>query len=431
MSSGIFNPVLQTHIFKDVPRIEWWMKYLENSYKVGVEDDDCEIVFICGSQQVHVGMTTSFLIFPMLKEIISSAFQTTAGFGKKKDSKIWITLDDVEMQTLISLLQGITSNVSRVFSSIEIQKILQLMTMMKVNPSLLHFDILINHSQEATAPAPVTLNENMEVDHNQGSPVSSLETLASVPILKISGSKELTLHPRISGTKRKNLNEAIENIASKKKAKEESKYPKSDLTLSSVPEAISEVNAIDKDKMLAGNYSQSFEDQPPGPVYKVSTEAEKFDSDVKTETMETCEDIKEEKEVAQPMLESQEIDCPESDCKSSQFKSRSEFLHHYALQHILDQFLENYPFTKNNGCNICLSNGSKKKISSKTKVCLQKKIAYNETFAYLGGRGSKKIPIILHLINGTFIMSHPKIKLCRWGKWMGFKQHLQCFFMIS
>ena len=36
--------------------------------------------------------------------------------------------------------------------------------------------------------------------------------------------------------------------------------------------------------------------------------------------------------------------------------------------------------------------------------CLQKKIAYNETFAYLGGRGSKKIPIILHLINGTFIM---------------------------
>ena len=33
-----------------------------------------------------------------------------------------------------------------------------------------------------------------------------------------------------------------------------------------------------------------------------------------------------------------------------------------------------------------------------------KKIAYNETFAYLGGRGSKKIPIIPHLINGTFIM---------------------------
>ena len=28
----------------------------------------------------------------------------------------------------------------------------------------------------------------------------------------------------------------------------------------------------------------------------------------------------------------------------------------------------------------------------------------NETFAYLGGRGSKKNSIILHLINGTFIM---------------------------
>jgi len=34
----------------------------------------------------------------------------------------------------------------------------------------------------------------------------------------------------------------------------------------------------------------------------------------------------------------------------------------------------------------------------------KKKIAYNETLSYLGGRGSKKIPIILHLINGTFIM---------------------------
>ena len=32
----------------------------------------------------------------------------------------------------------------------------------------------------------------------------------------------------------------------------------------------------------------------------------------------------------------------------------------------------------------------------------KKKIAYNETFAYLGGRGVKKIPIILHFINGTF-----------------------------
>ena len=34
----------------------------------------------------------------------------------------------------------------------------------------------------------------------------------------------------------------------------------------------------------------------------------------------------------------------------------------------------------------------------------KKKIAYNETLSYLGGRGSKTNPIILHLINGTFIM---------------------------
>ena len=34
----------------------------------------------------------------------------------------------------------------------------------------------------------------------------------------------------------------------------------------------------------------------------------------------------------------------------------------------------------------------------------KKKIAYNETLSYLGGRGSKKSPIIFHLINGTFIM---------------------------
>ena len=40
----------------------------------------------------------------------------------------------------------------------------------------------------------------------------------------------------------------------------------------------------------------------------------------------------------------------------------------------------------------------------KLRYAFKKKIAYNETFSYLGGRGSKKIPIILHLINGTFIM---------------------------
>ena len=33
----------------------------------------------------------------------------------------------------------------------------------------------------------------------------------------------------------------------------------------------------------------------------------------------------------------------------------------------------------------------------------KKKIAYNETLSYLGGRGSTKIPIICHSINGTFI----------------------------
>ena len=39
-----------------------------------------------------------------------------------------------------------------------------------------------------------------------------------------------------------------------------------------------------------------------------------------------------------------------------------------------------------------------------------KKIAYNETFAYLGGRGSKKIPIILPLIHGHLGM-HSKKKI--------------------
>ena len=34
----------------------------------------------------------------------------------------------------------------------------------------------------------------------------------------------------------------------------------------------------------------------------------------------------------------------------------------------------------------------------------KKKIAYNETFSYLGGGGVKKIPTIPHLINGTFFM---------------------------
>ena len=40
----------------------------------------------------------------------------------------------------------------------------------------------------------------------------------------------------------------------------------------------------------------------------------------------------------------------------------------------------------------------------KLRYAFKKKIAYNETFSYLGGRGSKKNLIILHLINGTFIM---------------------------
>jgi len=65
----------------------------------------------------------------------------------------------------------------------------------------------------------------------------------------------------------------------------------------------------------------------------------------------------------------------------------------------------------------------------------KKKIAYNETLSYLGGRGSKKIPIILHLINGTFIKGGRGSeffvsclilkKYAQKGKWKGFKQHVQ------
>ena len=42
------------------------------------------------------------------------------------------------------------------------------------------------------------------------------------------------------------------------------------------------------------------------------------------------------------------------------------------------------------------------------RYAFKKKITYNETLSYLGGeskgRGSKRNPIILHLINGTLIM---------------------------
>ena len=40
----------------------------------------------------------------------------------------------------------------------------------------------------------------------------------------------------------------------------------------------------------------------------------------------------------------------------------------------------------------------------------KKKIAYNETFAYSGGRGVKKIPIISHFINGTFLKGRRGLK---------------------
>ena len=70
------------------------------------------------------------------------------------------------------------------------------------------------------------------------------------------------------------------------------------------------------------------------------------------------------------------------------------------------------------------------------RYAFKKKITYNETLSYLGGRGSKRIPIILHSINGTFIMGGRGSEffvsclilkiLLRRGKWKGFKQHVQC-----
>ena len=55
---------------------------------------------------------------------------------------------------------------------------------------------------------------------------------------------------------------------------------------------------------------------------------------------------------------------------------------------------------------------------------------------YLGGRGFKNIPIILHSINGTFILGGRGSeffvsclilkKLLIRGMWKGFKQHVQC-----
>ena len=353
-STRVFNPVIKTYIFKDDRRTKWWMEHFEKEFKVSDEDDECDVVFICGSQQIQLGMTASYLLFPVLKDIILSAFHNTAGFGRTKDTKIWISLDDIKSETLVSLLHGVTANTNVSYTSSMIKNLQELMIMMKCNQTLLQFEKTESHGQDQVRPAPVTLNEAMEVDQNQGSPTSS-QGRGTAPSSKLSSSKKLSLQPKKSGTKRKNLNDAIENITSKKKAKEEQKpLPKSNLDdeFKCITEDFIETdsNATEQEEILKGiselpsKYFKSGEVLPEVPIPQDWSEAVtsyELETEVKPEAFGTYDDIKEEKELIQA---SQEIYCPEDGCQKSDFKSRSEFLQHFALQHVLDQFLESYPF---------------------------------------------------------------------------------------
>ena len=380
-------------------------------------NDEEDLVFLCNDKKVGVGVCTAFAMFPHLREILRGF---SSNYFSRKDEKIFVTLDNsVDPDTLKHLIQCFSENREFTMSLSSLAQVRDLLKMFGSN--LNNFDIVrletktqegeANKEKESAAstePTPQLSEGNdpgclaLAVSTGESKPAETEETeekTAEDQVVNVemeikaeeklpSASKAETnakAGKRKGGTKRKkNILEAVENIAAKRRAKE----PKQ----SNHIEATSEVRTEESEK----------EPESEVPVKNPDAEEEEESqrSQVKKDikkilphltitplaTKATSDDPQSEtrKEVESGAVKVEgDIKCPEEGCSpGTSFKTRTDFLHHLVPSHYSGLINTSYPWVKDQPCPLCPSNKTKKSISV-SKQSWQKHLLTHEALLEL------------------------------------------------
>lgn len=341
---------------------------------------DGKIVFLCGEDNFEVGLTVALAMSPTLRGIIRQL--CSCSHFLTADQKIYVTLDgDFDAMTLGSLFSWASSfnlvdEESLKLSVQQAQQIKDLVSMLQINPKLINVESLpkINKSkvEEETEGKIVSLSEQTEAIDVEERPKTQTELKPRLEARKeeLEAKNAVTavsiLKPKKSGTKRKNLNDALENIVAKK-IRSRSQIPES----SKVPieteeeETVNVLETLKRDPVVsvpvvspplnvieeARRVTEPREDR----VYQDDQEPIKANADVESRN-------------ATPSKVPDSIKCPVENCNlKDPFKVRPEFLQHAVFEHLQATLLESYPFTKSSNCPVCVDKKAKKSFNTKNK----------------------------------------------------------------
>jgi len=351
-------------------------RWIQQCYQNGSYEADVtgKVVFICGSANIRVPLLTAIVIIPSLKEFLSFSPHHDA---KKDEVCAWISLDGgSEYAEALELLLVKMLQQDEVILSFEmIDKIRDLIKMIGIKENTFKLknygDKFVNYVENTdwmmhkesqwqmkpsspstidpaeTNSVPITLNEemNLNVDKDINKVVD-----ADGPLL-----------PKKSGNKRKNINDAIESINARKKMKEEIEID--NFPLSTEEQVVGDGDPVHKSPTATNDgriegmnfYELHSNTTPVGDVE--NDQSKRFIPDPE----------KEEFQVKEELLETDSLQCPVFDCKTTTaFRARYEFLMHLTTAHYLDKFLSSFPFGKESKCMICVEKRAKQR-TPKTK----------------------------------------------------------------
>ena len=337
----------------------------------GIDD---KIVFLCGEQKIEIRMKIIQMLSPVVRKLLGEEL-CSHSHARTEGQKYFISLDaEIDPEAVERIFNTRVDEDVRM-SQHQLQQFKTFVQMLQISSrwfSLQDPSIIVSHStskeeeeevrfkssnyqkgkdEEIRSEEIVTLAETEQTSADSSPHTDTVSEVVKyesqsceennvVKTKKDNIKAKMNSGSRKFGTKRKNINDAIDNITAKKRR----------------------AKALESDTGLENAKKET----EGGDVVENVVQIEAKD-DVKESSSPSVQDIdKPDAPAPSPCKVSLPVQCPEEEC-FVKFSSRPEFLQHMATLHLQVTLLEAYPYVKNKECSVCLSKESKKKFSAKTK----------------------------------------------------------------
>jgi len=369
---------LQTH--------EGWVQlcYQYENYEA---DFTGKVVFICGLENIQVPLLSAIVLIPSLKEFLSFSPSHTA---KKDEVYAWISLDGGSeyAEAVELLLVKMFYQDEVILSSEMIWKIRDVIHMIGIKETIFQFrnssEKFVNFNENAdwlmskdvqwqTNPTSSTVGP--EVSNSASAPVTLAEEMTGSSDVNSPVDGPLVPKKSGNGNKRKNINDAIDNINARKKMKEEH----DDFIMASEKTVISGPVIESSSPTIEYNTGENYEFVNPN--LNISPVINDETGQNNTATKSVLDQEKDEVQIKEEQLETDSVQCPVIDCKTAHsFRVRYEFLMHLTTAHYLDKFLSSFPFGKNAKCMICVDKKAKQRTPKSKSAWITHVLTHEESW---------------------------------------------------